>query len=180
MINTSSRLSRDVRAGRLVKATNGSMTRAIEAESPTGIRELLRNTTVGPGARLRSPGRPIVAVLSRAGRNSQRAGLTSSRADRDRVATGPAADRAAAPFPAWTGAAAQRVISAIVGLRAGRVCHPAEVVEAAASAAVPVVVVADSEAVAVAEEAGGKYEDIPLINTRTLKGEENETSRNEL
>ena len=31
---------------------------------------------------------------------------------------------------------------------------------------------------AAAVAAGGRYENIPLINTRTLKGEENDTSRN--
>jgi hypothetical protein len=50
-------------------------------------------------------------------------------------------------------------------------------VAAVAVAAVAAVAVAAVAAVAVAA-AGGKYENILLINTRTLKGEENDTYGN--
>ena len=82
-----------------------------------------------------------------------------------------------------------RVIPVTAALRAGRACHQAAVevaaaavvaavsVEAVAVAAVAVAVeVAAAVVVAVAE--GGRYENIPFINTGTLKGEENDISRN--
>jgi hypothetical protein len=126
---------------------------------------------------------PTAAAQSRDGRIFPEEGLTSSR-----VAIGPAADRAAAPFQVWTKVEVQRVTSAVAAVRAVRACHPAALAEAAgvavASAVVAVVaavVVAAAAvvaAVAVAVAAGGRYENIPFINTRTLKGEENDTSRN--
>jgi len=71
------------------------------------------------------------------------------------------------------------VISATVALQAGRACHQAvavAVVAVALALAAVVAVVAVAVAVAVA---GGSHENIPVINTSTLKGEENNASRNE-
>ncbi|MCJ7483322.1 MAG: hypothetical protein MUO31_10190, partial [Thermodesulfovibrionales bacterium] len=94
-----------------------------------------------------------------------------------------AANRAAAPFQAWTGAAARRVIPAIAALRADRACHPGVVVAAVLAAAAVVVeaeVVAAAVVVVVAAvEAGDRHDNIPDINSRTFKGEKNNASRNE-
>ncbi len=80
------------------------------------------------------------------------------------------------------------MISATAALRAGRACLQAA--EAAVAAAVLAVVAAAEVAVVVAAAvavvvavaavvAGGSHENIPVINTSTLKGEENDASRNE-
>jgi len=108
------------------------MTRATGEGSPTAIRGLHRNITVEPAAKLQGPERPIAAALSREGRILPEAELTSSRArDNLVVVIGPAADRAAALFPVWTGAEARRVTLAVVVLQADRAFHQ-EVMEAAA------------------------------------------------
>ena len=81
-----------------------------------------------------------------------------ARQDRDSPRDRISPVRRAAPFQAWTGVAEQHVISAAAALRADRGCHPAVGVAAV--------------------EAGGSYENIPIINTGMFKGEGNDASRN--
>ena len=171
------------------------MTRATGVEPLTGIRELRRNTTGEPGAKLRSPGMLIAAVESRAG---QAVRMQASGAVRWTVAALQPAKWTGAEVPsaAWTEAEARRVMPATEAVPAGRACHPAEAVDhvvvaasavaaavagpvAAAAVAGPVVAAeAVDPVVAEAVEVGGRHEKIQNFNSRTCNGEEDDASEN--
>jgi hypothetical protein len=142
------------------------MTRATGVESLTGIRELRRNITGGPGATLRSPGRLSVDALRQAGRTLLRVGQTSSKAVRQVVAALQPArwTEAEVPSVAWTEVEAQRVIPAAAAVPAGRACHPEVDVEVAVSAVVedPVAAV-DSVAAAAAAAAEAVVEEAVAV-----------------
>ena len=138
-----------------------------------------------------SPGKIPVDVPKPAGRILPAEALTSSRAARvpaseaalkaiqepETPGGGICPVRRAAPFQAWTEAAAPHGTPAIAAVPAVRACHPAVAVAAGHRGAA--VAVAGVEAVAAAGvEAGGSHENIPIITTGKFKGEDNDASRN--
>jgi hypothetical protein len=138
-----------------------------------------------------SPGKISVDMPKREGRILPAEAVTSSRAVRmpaseaasgagqkpERPGAAISPVRRAAPSQAWTEGVTKHVISAIAAVPAVRAWQPAAGAAAASAAEHRGAPVA-AAGVAAVVAAGGSHETIPIINTATFKGEDDDASRN--